>query len=129
MPTDLPPTSSVDVELHQERAEFDVERIASRAVVRRRVVEQVETLEVTVRREVLEIEHAPVDGAGAPAPGAPRSPLVVVLSEEVPVVHLEVRPYEQVTLDVRTVTSEQEVSATVGTEHAEVLSDAPVVAP
>jgi uncharacterized protein (TIGR02271 family) len=121
-PPDLSRPSTVDVDLHAERVQFALDRVATRAVVRRRVVTEVKRLDVEVRREVLEVEQVPVDGAAAAAPGQPREPLVVVLSEEVPVVHLEVRPYEQATVEVRTVTEQHEVSARVGTEHAEVTT-------
>lgn len=122
MPTDPSHPSAVDVALHQERVAFGIEQVATRAVVRRRVVTEVQQLQVEVRREVLEVEHVPLDGVDAAAPGARREPLVLVLSEEVPVLELRVRPYERVTLDVHSITEEQQVDATVGTEHAEVTT-------
>jgi uncharacterized protein (TIGR02271 family) len=121
MPTDPPLTSGPDVVLHQEQLHIGVSRVAVRAVLRRRITTEVRQVEVTVRREVLEVEHLPVEQDGDIAgAGQTRTPLVIVLSEEVPVVELRTRPYEQVTVDVETVTDQQPVSATVGRELADI---------
>lgn len=124
-------TADVDapnVVLHQEQAEFGVDRMATRYVLHRRIITEQRQVEVTVRREVLEVEQLPLAPSEVGTPGPDRPPLVIVLSEEVPVVQLEVRPYEQVTATVHAVTQEQDVSTTVGREHAEV-STTPVRAP
>lgn len=126
-PLDQPPggQKAVDMVLHEERAALGLTRLGLRAVVRRRVVTEVRQVEVTVRREVLDVEHLPLDPApdgstpALPAPGQAPAPLTIVLSEEVPVVHTETRPYEQVTVTVETFTEQQQVSATVATEQAE----------
>jgi stress response protein YsnF len=119
----------LEVVLHQERAALGLTRLGLRAVVRRRIVSEVRQVEVTVRREVLEVEHLPLDPSpdgsvrDLPAPGRTTAPLTFLLSEEVPVVSVETRPYERVTVAVETVTESQEVSATVGTEQAELSTD------
>ena len=46
-------------------------------------------------------------------------PLTIVLSQEVPVVQIETRPFEQVTVTVETSHEQQQVSVTIGTEQAE----------
>ncbi len=124
---------AVDLVLHQERAALGLTRLGLRAVVRRRVVTEVRQVEVTVRREVLDVEHLPLDPTAdgsaptLPAPGQTPAPLTIVLSEEVPVVKVETRPYERATVTVETFTEQQHVSATVGTEQAELTSpDLPV---
>lgn len=113
--------SALDVELHEERLHVGTAPVAVRARVRKRIVTEVRQVQVTVRREVLEVDQLPAEEGLAAAAGT-RSPLVLVLSEEVPVVGLEVRPYERVTLTVHEGTDEHEVSATVGTERLDVTS-------
>jgi uncharacterized protein (TIGR02271 family) len=91
--------------------------------VRRRVVTETRQVTVTVRREELLIDRTPVeDGSPVADPGS-REPLVVVLHEEVPVVQLQVRPYEQVTVGVERVRTEQLVEGQVGRETAQVVVD------
>jgi hypothetical protein len=118
--------SAAEVVLHEERVHVDVEREAVRAVVRRRIVTEVRTVEVTVRREVLEVEHEPYDGPALPVAGEPRQALSIVLSEEVPVVSLQVQPYERVSLDVHTVVGEERVTTTSGQERAELTTNFPI---
>ena len=118
--------SNAEVVLHEERVHVDVVREAVRAVVRRRIVTEVRTVEVTVRREVLEVEHLPADGPALPVAQEPRQALSLVLSEEVPVVTLQVQPYERVTLDVHTVAAEERVTTTSGQERAELTTNFPV---
>lgn len=119
----------LEVVLHQEQAEYGLTRVGIRAVVRRRIVTEVRQVDVTVRREVLEVEHLPlVEDADAPhrelpPPGGDSRPLTILLSEEVPVVQLETRPYERVTVSVEAVTEQQTVTATVDTEQAEITTD------
>ena len=123
MPADLPGTPGPEVVLHEERLDVGTERDVVRAVVRRRVVEETRRLEVTVRREVLEVEYLPADESERAAPPGPApSPVVVVLSEEVPVVTLQTRPYERVTVTVDSVEEQQQVSAQVGREQVEVTT-------
>jgi uncharacterized protein (TIGR02271 family) len=94
-----------------------------RLSVRRRVVTETRQVTVTVRREELLIDRAPVvDEAAVGAPSLP-SPLVVVLHEEVPVVEMQVRPYERVTVGVERIRSEEVVGGVLGQEQAELEVD------
>lgn len=122
------PSSARDVEviLHAERVHVDVAREAVRAVVRRRIVTEVRTIEVTVRREVLEVEHLPATDPAMPVAAEPRRALSLLLSEEVPVVHLQVQPYERVTVDVHPVAGEERVTTTRGEERVELTTNFPV---
>ena len=129
----LPPQHSQgpQVVLHEERLLVGVERRpVERLLVRRVITSHTELLEVTVRREELQIERAPLDPAtpGQATGTAASRPLVVVLSQEVPVVQVATQPYERVTVHVDTVTDQQQVTETVNREHAEVLTD-PAVPP
>ena len=118
--------ADAEVVLHEERVHVDVVREAVRAVVRRRIVTEVRTVEVTVRREVLEIEELPPEPSSQPVASEPRQALTLVLSEEVPVVSLEVQPYERVTLGVAPVAGEERVTMTSGQERAELTTNFPV---
>jgi hypothetical protein len=118
--------AETEVVLHEERAHVDVAREAVRTVVRRRIVTEVRTIEVTVRREVLEVEELPAEGPALPVAAEPRQALSLVLSEEVPVVTLLVQPYERVTLDVQTVVGEERVTTTTGQERAQLTTNFPV---
>jgi uncharacterized protein (TIGR02271 family) len=77
--------------------------------LRRRIVTETRTVEVSVRREELVVDVLDVDerrGAflGTARDGRvsdepdPRRPLVIVLQEEVPEVSVRLRPYERVTV-------------------------------
>ena len=120
------PTTDAEVVLHEERVHVDVVREAVRAVVRRRIVTEVRTIEVTVRREVLEVEEQPVDGPALPVAQERRQALSLVLSEEVPVVTLQVQPYQRVTLDVQPVATEERVTTTSGSERIELTTNFPL---
>jgi len=109
--------------LHQERVSIEVQQDAVRAVVRRRITSETRSIEVTVQREVLEVEYLPASQDLTRAPEGSHAPMVMVLSEEVPVVQLVTRPYEQVTVDVLTVDEQQDVTTTVAGERADVASD------
>ncbi len=126
MTTEPTTTPGPEVVLHEERVHVDVERGAVRAIVRRRVVTEVRTVEVTVRREVLEVEHVPADGLALPSSGEPRTQVELLLSEEVPVVTLQVQPYERVTVGVETVTDQERVSTDVSQERVELTTTFPV---
>lgn len=112
-----------EVVLREERAHFQTEREAVRAVVRRRITSQTQLVEVTVRREVLEVEYLPVADASGLVGAAPSGPVVMVLSEEVPEVSVVTRPYERVTVDVERTHEPTEVEARVSRERADVLTD------
>jgi stress response protein YsnF len=95
-----------------------VERVG----VRRRIVEHVLQLQVTVRREELVFDSSPLDVCIAQNPVVP-APIVVVLHEEVPVVTLEIRPYEQAVVSVVQVADEQTFSTTLDSEQIELNAD------
>ena len=115
--------STPEVVLHEQRLHVDSERTpAERVVLRRRISTEVRQVEVTVRREELEVIRLPLTGQPTgPAPRA-QAALVIVLSKEVPVVQLHTRPYEQVTVSVRTITTEQELTDSLDREQAEVTT-------
>ncbi len=92
------------------------------------MVTETRQIEVTVRREELLIDHAPIGDAAAEAavssaPSDSPAPLVVVLREEVPVVGLQVRPYERVTSGVERVRSDVLVESELAREQAELTVD------
>jgi hypothetical protein len=81
-----------------------------RLVVRRRIVTEEVPLAATIRREKLVIQHCalpPEESAGT-APVA-SAPVVPALREELPVITLVTRPYEQVTISVVQVAGKQEM--------------------
>ena len=118
--TDPRPTAA-EVVLHQEQLRVGTRRVATeKVVVRRRVVSEVRQIEVTLRREELEVHRLPVDGREELSVGGPPEPLVILLSEEVPVVQLQTRPYERVTVRVDAVTESQVVTETVSREQADI---------
>ncbi len=79
--------------------------------------------------EELVIDREPLTEAPVEAVRAPREPLVVVLHEEVPVVDLRTRPYQEVTVTVELVTTEQPVSTELQREHIQVETDTTAVDP
>ena len=112
------PDPAPEVVLHEERLEVRLDRVPiERIVLRRRIVTEVRHVDVTVRREVLEVHRLPATGQEPARSGPPRQPLVIVLSEEVPVIELATRPYEQVVVHVDTVTTQQQVSADMQREQ------------
>lgn len=116
-----PRSAAVEVVLHQELLRVGTQRVPTEKIlVRRRVVTEVRQIEVTVRREELEVHRLPLDGYEQAQAGGPPEPLVILLSEEVPVVQLHTQPYERVTVRVDVVTATQDVTETVAREHADV---------
>ena len=53
---------------------------------------------------------------------AGQAPLLILLSCEVPVVQLQRRPYEQVTVQVRRIEGQQQINETVSKEQAELTT-------
>ncbi len=124
--SDDPSAAAAEVVLHEQRLQVGTRRVpVEKVVVRRRVVTEIRQVEITVRREELEVHHIPMDETDEAPTGPPPEPLVIVLSEEVPVVQLQTRPYERVTVWVDTVTVEQALTETVSREHADVDSYPP----
>ena len=122
MPVD-PHQAAAEVVLHEEQLRVGTRRVPTEKVlVRRRVVTEVRQVEVTVRREELEVHRVPLDGHEQAPVGGPPEPLVIVLSEEVPVVQVQTRPYERVTVHIDTVTEHVEVTGQLAREQAEVSS-------
>ncbi len=107
--------------LHVSTAQVPVERI----VLRRHITTEVRQVEVTVRREELHVERHPVDASVSVASGGTHLPIVIVLSEEVPVVQVRTRPYERVTVRVDDLTQGHRVEQTVSRERADVRTEPP----
>jgi stress response protein YsnF len=121
MTAEQPVTPGPEVVLHEERLDIGLERDVVRAVVRRRVVTETQSVEVTLRREVLEVEYLPATAEDdAVAPGPVPAPIVMVLSEEVPVVSTVARPYERVSIEVASIDGQQDVRATLGHEQVDI---------
>ena len=117
--------TGVEVVRSEERLRVDTEWVPSeRVLVRRRVVELVRQVEVTVRREELVVERTPLRGATASSsPQATSQPVVIVLSEEVPDVRLTVQPYERVTVSVHADIEQQQVQEDLRAERVDVQVD------
>lgn len=116
---------AAEVVLREQRLSVTTVRVPTeRIVLRRRIVTEVRQLEVTLQREELEVQRLPLDpqdtAGRLAAPGVPAAPLVIVLSEQVPVVQLQTRPYQRVTVCVEAVAGEQQVHEQVSREQAEV---------
>ncbi len=121
--TTTPPKPAVEIELREQQLQVDTVRVpVERVVLRRRIVTEVQQVQVTVRREELEIIREPLPGHPTGAPGGAQSPLLIVLSREVPVVQLQRRPYEQVTARVTSVQGQQQINETVSKEQAELTT-------
>ena len=118
-------TSGPEVVLHEEHLQVTTNRVATeRLLLRKVVVTETRQVEVTVRREELQIQRLPADGTATHQPvGTPAQPLVIVLSQEVPVVQLLTRPYERVTVHVDTVTDHQQITQTLSHERADISTD------
>jgi len=123
MTTTPPPNATAEVELREQRLQVDTVRVpVERVVLRRRIVTEVQQIQVTVRREELEIVREPLSGQPTGAPGAAQPPLLIVLSREVPVVQLQRHPYEQVTARVTSVQGQQQINESVSKEQAELTT-------
>ncbi len=123
MTTTPPPDATAEVELREQRLQVATVSVAvERVVLRRRIVTEVQQIQVTVRREELEIVREPLSGQPTGAPGAAQPPLLIVLSREVPVVQLQRHPYEQVTARVTSAEGQQQINETVSKEQAELTT-------
>ncbi len=123
MTTTPPPGAAAEVELREQRLQVATVRVAvERVVLRRRIVTEVQQIQVTVRREELEIVREALSGQATGAPGAAQPPLLIVLSREVPVVQLQRHPYEQVTARVTSVQGQQQINESVSKEQAELTT-------
>ncbi len=121
--TTTPPDPAVEIELREQQLQVDTVRVpVERVVLRRRIVTEVQQVQVTVRREELEIVREPLCGQPTGAPGGAPPPLLILLSREVPVVQLQRRPYEQVTARVTSVEGQQQINETVSKEQAELTT-------
>ena len=121
--TTTPPDPAVEIELREQQLQVDTVRVpVERVVLRRRIVTEVQQVQVTVRREELEIVREPLSGQPTGAPGGAPPPLLIVLSREVPVVQLQRRPYEQVTVQVRRVEGYEQIDETVSKEQVELTT-------
>ncbi|MCS6710808.1 DUF2382 domain-containing protein [Brachybacterium sp. EF45031] len=134
--------------VHEEHLRVGTERVVSgRVRVRKRIVEEERTLQVTVRREEIEIIEEDADGVvgDTPAPTATADSaegrgergglggdiidaqdddtLEIVLSEERPVVTMEVVPVERVIVRKVRKTGTQIVSGEVQREVVEVIDE------
>ena len=92
----------------------------------RRIVTEVRQIEVEVRREELVVQREsmadPRDGYVPEAPEPETGDdIVMVLSEEVPMITMGTRPYERVRVRVQQVTEERPVTEQV--RHEEVVVD------
>ena len=99
-----------------------------RVRIARRIVTEVRQIEVAVRREELVVQRDsmadPRDGFDAEGPDPQtREDIVMVLSEEVPLITMGTRPYERVRVRVQQVTEQREVTEPVRREEVVVDSD------
>ncbi|MGQ7297023.1 DUF2382 domain-containing protein [Quadrisphaera sp. KR29] len=126
------PREQAEVVLSAESTTVGLRRVPRERVrVRREVVTEEVTVVVAVRREVLRVEAEPLDGrlddaldvSGASSTPAPPLPLELVLSEERPVVGLEVVPYERVHVGVRRVEGAAQVRLDERREVLDVTTD------
>jgi len=123
MTTTPPPGAAAEVELREQRLQVATVRVpVERVVLHRRIVTEVQQIQVTVRREELEIVREPLSGQPTGTTGAAQPPLLIVLSREVPVVQLQRHPYEQVTARVTSVQGQQQINESVSKEQAELTT-------
>ncbi|NIZ89538.1 YsnF/AvaK domain-containing protein [Kineococcus rubinsiae] len=112
---------AVEVVLSAEQLSVEVERVpAERVRISKRIVEELRTVQVPLRREELVITREPLSSSGPLSRTAPAEELVLVLHEEVPVVSVTTQAYERVTVSVETVHGEEVLRTKLRTEHASV---------
>jgi len=108
----------------EQQLRIDRQLVATERVrIRKRIVSETRHLEVTVRREELVIDREPLTEAPVEAVRPAPEPLDIVLHEEVPVVDIRARPYQEATVTVELVTTEQPVSTEPQHEHIQVETD------
>lgn len=128
-----PAPDDVTVVLQAETVHAGLRRVpVERVRITKRIVTEIRTIDVELRREELHVERLPIPEAAASADDAPRSSaagtepiLVLVLHEEVPEVLRHVVPVEQVRVFRDTIDGTETVSADVRREQAELLTDPP----
>jgi len=112
---------AAEVVLSAERLSVGVERVpAGRVRISKRIVEELRTVQVPLRREELVITQEPLASDGPLTAGRPAQDLVLVLREEVPVVSVTTQAYERVVVSVETVHTEETLRTELRTEHASV---------
>lgn len=112
--------------LSAERIRTSTEWVETRRVVlRRRIVTETRTVEVTLRREELVVDEvspsssAPATDSDFEPDHAQHEPVVIVLRQEVPDVAVRVLPYERVTARIEYVATDEAVQASVRHEEAD----------
>lgn len=131
-------TDPVGSVLHEQRAHVAVREVVTGVVrVHRRVISETRTVQVTVRREVLEFDppltstahggdevyDVDTDLDGPHDPGLVGEPLVIELYTEQPVVSTRVVPAERVRIGVRSVPGSVAVEVTTAREQPWVQED------
>lgn len=118
--------------LSAERASVVGEWTATTRVrISKRIVTEIQTIEVEVRREEIVVTEEPLEAEGAvsyPVGTAPE-PLRehrYTLLAEVPSVSLAILPIEQVTVSTHVVTEEQQVDVALRSERLEPVEITPV---
>ena len=137
---DVVPETEAAVTVSEQRLAVATEwTVSGRVRVQRRIVTERRTVEIEVRREIVELHGdaldfregllvgTELDGPPVERPVGDAQPLVVVLREEVPVVTMQVRPYEQVTLLSTLVSAVDTVTDTVQREQVEMITDDGVI--
>ena len=134
LPEGPPPTGGAegapDLILRRERMEVSTTWVPAETVrIHRRVVTETRMVPVEVRVEVLDVERLPLNDApliDAPSSHEPAQDLVILLHEEVPVVTVETRATERVTVHVRTVGTDVSISDQLKSEQVD-LTTVPAV--
>ncbi len=113
---------AIEVVVREEQLRIELtRRPLERVVLRRRVVSEVRQVPVTAQREELEVVRLPLDeqNPARTSPAEPAQPLVIMLSEQVPVIEMTTRAYEKVTVTSEQLDREHVVSGQVAHERAE----------
>jgi uncharacterized protein (TIGR02271 family) len=112
---------AAEVVLSAERLSVGVERVpAERVRISKRIVEELRTVQVPLRREELVVTREVLSADGPLPAGSPADDLVLVLREEVPVVSVDTQVYERVVVSVETVQTSETLRTELRTEHASV---------